>query len=152
MEPSAEPSAEPSVNVTDNCRLEVHSIEALDWSTWKGLWIPWGGSMSNWGTHLGSEEYDPDARVMTLSYEESMKNYEYDIDGVSNAANIMNFIRYFAYYEIPDKSMESLNEIFNPYYYGHITEMSIDASSASQVAKWYTSLCIVRKPIFSFRL
>jgi uncharacterized protein len=28
----------------------------------RGLWIPCGGSLSPWNTHLGSEEYEPDAR------------------------------------------------------------------------------------------
>ena len=28
-----------------------------DW----GLWVPCAGSVTPWGTHLGSEEYEPDA-------------------------------------------------------------------------------------------
>ncbi|MCA9489127.1 MAG: DUF839 domain-containing protein [Myxococcales bacterium] len=34
----------------------------VDWSAWGGVWFPCSGQVSPWGTHLGSEEYEPDAR------------------------------------------------------------------------------------------
>ena len=38
------------------------SVENIDMSAINGLWIPCAGSLSPWNTHLGSEEYEPDAR------------------------------------------------------------------------------------------
>ena len=38
------------------------AVKNIDFSGIKGLWIPCAGSLSPWNTHLGSEEYEPDAR------------------------------------------------------------------------------------------
>jgi len=38
------------------------SVKNIDMSGVNGLWIPCAGSKSPWNTHLGSEEYEPDAR------------------------------------------------------------------------------------------
>lgn len=42
-------------------KLTVTSIGSVDWSAWDGLWVPCAGSVTPWGTHLGSEEGEPDA-------------------------------------------------------------------------------------------
>jgi hypothetical protein len=41
--------------------LSLKSYHNVDTSGIRGLWIPCGGSLSPWGTHLSSEEYMPDA-------------------------------------------------------------------------------------------
>lgn len=38
-------------------------MQLVDWSEFGGLWTPCAGSVSPWGTSLGSEEYEPDARA-----------------------------------------------------------------------------------------
>jgi len=45
--------------------LSVTNVRNIDFSTVGGLWIPCAGSLSPWNTHLGSEEYEPDARCLT---------------------------------------------------------------------------------------
>jgi len=45
--------------------LTVTDVRNIDFSTVGGLWIPCAGSLSPWNTHLGSEEYEPDARCIT---------------------------------------------------------------------------------------
>jgi hypothetical protein len=42
--------------------LRTVALENIDMSGVSGLWIPCAGSLSPWNTHLGSEEYEPDAR------------------------------------------------------------------------------------------
>lgn len=42
--------------------LTVTNLRNIDFSGVNGLWIPCAGSLSPWNTHLGSEEYEPDAR------------------------------------------------------------------------------------------
>ncbi len=42
--------------------LRTVSLKNIDMSRVAGLWIPCAGSLSPWNTHLGSEEYEPDAR------------------------------------------------------------------------------------------
>ena len=42
--------------------LTTVALKNIDMSAAHGLWIPCAGSLSPWNTHLGSEEYEPDAR------------------------------------------------------------------------------------------
>lgn len=42
--------------------LEVVSTKALDLSGIDGIWNPCAGSVTPWNTHLGSEEYEPEAK------------------------------------------------------------------------------------------
>ena len=42
--------------------LKPVKVNKIDFSAVNGLWIPCNGSLSPWNTHLGSEEYEPDAR------------------------------------------------------------------------------------------
>jgi secreted PhoX family phosphatase len=44
--------------------LTVAKMRKIDFSSVGGLWIPCAGSLSPWNTHLGSEEYEPDARAV----------------------------------------------------------------------------------------
>jgi hypothetical protein len=36
----------------------------MDWSEYGGIWVPCAGSVTPWKSHLGSEEYEPDAKVL----------------------------------------------------------------------------------------
>jgi len=44
--------------------LVTVALRNIDMSGVGGLWIPCAGSLSPWNTHLGSEEYEPDARCV----------------------------------------------------------------------------------------
>lgn len=47
--------------------LKAAKMKKIDFSGVGGLWIPCAGSLSPWNTHLGSEEYEPDARAVEAS-------------------------------------------------------------------------------------
>lgn len=47
--------------------LSVKSSTPVDFSAWGGVWVPCAGSFSPWGTHLGGEEYEPDARLFEMA-------------------------------------------------------------------------------------
>jgi uncharacterized protein len=44
-------------------KLSAQRVRALDVSGINGIWDPCAGSVTPWNTHLGSEEYEPDART-----------------------------------------------------------------------------------------
>ncbi len=75
--------------------LTVNHAKKIDFSNVNGLWTPCNGSTTDWGTHLGSEEYEPDARAFEDPSSSSYKD-------VTNFAKL-----YFG-----DTSKA------NPYYYG----------------------------------
>lgn len=41
--------------------LSIVKAAPVDFSSVGGIWIPCAGSVTPWGSHLGSEEYEPDA-------------------------------------------------------------------------------------------
>lgn len=44
--------------------LSAYDVSNIGMTAVDGLWIPCAGSLSPWNTHLGSEEYEPDARCI----------------------------------------------------------------------------------------
>ncbi|WP_028399812.1 PhoX family protein [Ectobacillus panaciterrae] len=96
--------------------LTVNNSKKIDFSNVNGLWTPCNGTTTEWNTHLGSEEYEPDAR----SFEDpSSSSYK----AVTNFAN----------YYFGDKSKA------NPYFYGWIPEISVNAHGEPSVVKHYST-------------
>ncbi len=58
---------------TKEGKLIPTDTKNIDFSSVGGLWVPCAGSVSPWGTHLGSEEYEPDASLITTA--EPMTEY-----------------------------------------------------------------------------
>ena len=46
----------------DQGQLSAVRTRPLDFSSLNGGWVHCAGSVTPWGTHLGSEEYEPDAK------------------------------------------------------------------------------------------
>ncbi len=42
--------------------LKAVNTKNIDFSEYNGLWVPCAGSITPWNTHLGSEEYEPNAK------------------------------------------------------------------------------------------
>lgn len=97
-------------------KLTVNHAKKIDFSNVNGLWTPCNGSTTDWGTHLGSEEYEPDARAFEDPSSSSYKD-------VTNFAKL-----YFG-----DTSKA------NPYYYGWIPEISVDENGHASVVKHYST-------------
>ena len=76
-----------------------------------GLWIPCGGSLSPWGTHLSSEEYHPDA-----------------FDQGDNQS--LSTLRAFSQNAFG-------NADANPYWYGHLPEVTVKTDGTADFKKYY---------------
>ncbi|KAF1048209.1 PhoX family protein [Xylophilus sp.] len=77
----------------------------------KGLWIPCGGSLSPWGTHLSSEEYHPDA---------------FDQGDNQSLATLKAF------------SQNAFgNADASPYWYGHLPEVTVKPDGTAGFRKYY---------------
>jgi secreted PhoX family phosphatase len=97
-----------------NGMLKPTDLKKIDFSGVNGLWIPCNGSLSPWNTHLGSEEYEPDARAF---FADNTKTYV--------ASYAQNF------YQTKSKNG-------NPYFYGFIPEVTVKADSSTSVVKHYS--------------
>jgi secreted PhoX family phosphatase len=106
----------------------------IDFSSVGGLWTPCAGSVTPWGTHLGSEEYPADARA----FESATTTSEVDASSLAMA-------RYWGldpYTDSdkdgePDLDIGDLRDVYNPYAYGYATEVTLDSGGGAAVAKHY---------------
>ncbi|MDQ6596138.1 DUF839 domain-containing protein [Bacillus salipaludis] len=96
--------------------LTPKEVKKIDFSSVNGLWIPCNGSLSPWNTHLGSEEYEPDAR-----------NFEMDANSSARTQTESFAKLYFG-----DKSKA------NPYFYGFVPEIKVDKQGDASVEKHYS--------------
>ena len=113
-------------------KLTATQTAPVDFAEFGGLWVPCAGSVTPWGTHLGSEEYEPDAEVIETTD---------DITKMDDYAKPMAL--YFGYDAMsPMKdgatpTMEAFRKVFNPYAYGYITEISIGDDGKGEGVKHY---------------
>ncbi len=105
--------------------LTAISTRPIDFSSVGGLWTPCAGSVTPWGSHLGSEEYPPNARAFGAAGSMS------DVDKYTK-----DMVRYFGL--DPDKaSLDEVRSVFNPYAYGYPTEVAVDAEGNALPVKQY---------------
>ena len=86
--------------------MKYHNV---DTSGVNGLWITCGASLSPWGTHLSSEEYEPNA--FAAATDAQFKAFSKNLYGSETAAN--------------------------PYNYGHMPEVTVNADGTGSIKKHY---------------
>ncbi|CAN5870734.1 DUF839 domain-containing protein [soil metagenome] len=89
--------------------LTLVKYHNVDMSSAHGLWITCGASLSPWGTHLSSEEYEPDAPFAATNAQ--FKAYSKNVFGDETTAN--------------------------PYHYGHLPEVTVNPDGTGTVKKHY---------------
>ena len=96
-------------------KLKLVKYHNVDTSGVKGLWITCGASLSPWGTHLSSEEYEPDA--FTAAGNSQFKAFIENLYGDAAAS------------ADPVKA--------NPYHYGHMPEVFVKPDGSGVIKKHY---------------
>jgi secreted PhoX family phosphatase len=84
-----------------------------------GGWVHCAGVTTPWQSHLGSEEYEPNARTIETS-----------LNSTTMMTSDSNFNEVTTYYwnDVNNSNADANN---NPYYYGYIPEVKIDATLAT---------------------
>lgn len=97
----------------DTGKLSLVKYHNVDTSAVKGLWITCGASLSPWGTHLSSEEYEPDAfnQGATSIPLSILQGFSQNLFGNTTQAN--------------------------PYDYGHLPEVTVKADGTGSIKKHY---------------
>lgn len=90
-------------------KLSLVKYHNVDTSGVHGLWITCGASLSPWGTHLSSEEYEPDAFA-------------------DRSANFMNDF---------SQNLYGNAATAKPYHYGHMPEVIVKADGTASIKKHY---------------
>lgn len=70
-------------------KLSLVKDHNVDTAPAMGLWITCGSSLSPWGTHLSSEEYEPDA--FTLATNSQFKAFSKNLFGDETKANMYHY-------------------------------------------------------------
>lgn len=90
-------------------KLSLVKYHNVDTSGVNGLWITCGASISPWGTHLSSEEYEPNA--FALRTKNFMDDFSKNLYGDATKAN--------------------------PYNYGHLPEVTVNLDGTASIKKHY---------------
>lgn len=90
-------------------KLALVKYHNVDTSGVNGLWITCGASVSPWGTHLASEEYEPDAFAIATN----------------------------AQFHAFSKNLYGNETTANPYNYGHLPEVTVNADGSGSIRKHY---------------
>jgi secreted PhoX family phosphatase len=90
-------------------KLSLVKYHNVDTSSVNGLWITCGASLSPWGTHLSSEEYEPNA--FTAATDAQFKAFS--------------------------KNLYGSETIANPYHYGHMPEVTVNSDGTASIKKHY---------------
>ncbi|MFC4929016.1 PhoX family protein [Massilia sp. GCM10023247] len=90
-------------------KLTLVKYHNVDTSSVEGLWITCGASLSPWGTHLSSEEYEPNA--FTAATDPQFMAFSRNLYGSETAAN--------------------------PYNYGHMPEVTVKPDGTASIKKHY---------------
>ncbi len=107
-------------------QLTPISTRPIDFSGVGGLWVPCAGSVTPWNTHLGSEEYPPDARAQAEATAlDQIDDYDYPM------------ARYFGL-DPETMSLDDFRGAFNPYRYGYPTEVAVSEDGETTVTKHYS--------------
>jgi len=110
--------------------LQFVRSKPLDFTADKGLWTPCAGSVTPWETHLGSEEYEPDAHC-------------YADDNCAWNSWPMNkvrpFLRFFGVYAGSTGFNKNIarDAGFYPYRYGYPWETKVNADFTETTTKLY---------------
>jgi hypothetical protein len=90
-------------------KLTLVKYHNVDTSGVNGLWITCGASLSPWGTHLSSEEYEPNAYLAATDAQ--FKTFSKNLYGDETKAN--------------------------PYNYGHLPEVTVNTDGTASIKKHY---------------
>lgn len=90
-------------------KLSLVQYHNVDTSAVHGLWTTCGASLSPWGTHLSSEEYEPDAQV--CRNDSAFRAFSRNLFGDETKAN--------------------------PYHYGHLPEVTVNPDGSGSIKKHY---------------
>ncbi|MBB1072970.1 DUF839 domain-containing protein [Rhodoferax sp. 4810] len=97
--------------------LTAVRTRSLDFAAVRGGWVHCAGSVTPWGTHLGSEEYEPDAKQWR---DNTITEYNAAMASYFNAAP------------------SAAATVVNPYDYGYPVEIKVDDFNHATVTKHYS--------------
>lgn len=94
-------------------QLKAVALVNVDASAVNGIWTPCAGSVTPWGSHLGGEEYEPNAREFETRPLQAMNLYQGTLGKTAQDGGA------------------------NPYHYGYKFEVVVQPDGSSNIVKHY---------------
>jgi secreted PhoX family phosphatase len=95
------------------------------------VWVPCAGSVTPWQTHLGSEEYPPDAKLHSIKS-------EFPASDKWPTTQTTHMMRYWDHYNYSTVTQATANALkFNPYQYGYPWETVVKKDFTEKTTKLY---------------
>eukprot|EP00892_Ulva_mutabilis_P001300 jgi/Ulvmu1/11170/UM072_0006.1 len=85
---------------------------AMDWSAYEGSWVTCAGSVTPWQTHLGSEEFEPDARALQDAVIQDPSGTSWTEQRIASWATLYRGVSV-------DTPNSEILDILHPYLYGY---------------------------------
>lgn len=112
------------LNQDANGILTAEKTRNIDFKNIEGGWVHCAGSVTPWGTHLGSEEYEPDAKLVDAKSGKITSDYDNDMAKYYGLVN--------------DSTQEGYYNGMNVYNYGWQIEIGVKDYNNVDVAKHYS--------------
>lgn len=104
-------------STTGELSVKENSMQYISQKDGFGGWVHCAGMTTPWNSHLGSEEYEPDARKTIM-------------DPTTKLTGNARFDEVTQYYWNDENNANATYDN-NPYYYGYIPEVTVDGSGAT---------------------
>jgi hypothetical protein len=108
-------------SATGKLSVKANTLKYISQKDGFGGWVHCAGITTPWESHLGSEEYEPNARTI-----------EDTLNTTTMLTDDANFNEVTKYYW-KDENNANTTANNNPYYYGYIPEVKVDATATTPV-------------------
>lgn len=112
--------------------LSAAWTKAIDLSSVDGAWTSCAGSVTPWGTHLGGEEYPPDARGI----EQAMVDFA-TFSTHGSRGDVTPVAKYKGFSPLTAANFDAFAAQYSAYFHGYPIEVRVDAAGTPTVAKHY---------------
>jgi secreted PhoX family phosphatase len=107
-------------------KLTTKRLKPVDFSSQDGCWVPCAGSVTPWQTHIGSEEYPPDAKAFFAE------------TGETSSSGHRDFQRWYGQYNNSYLTYTQMTSNgYHPYAYGYPWETVVKADFTETTTKLY---------------
>eukprot|EP01024_Parvocaulis_polyphysoides_P040029 TRINITY_DN3634_c0_g3_i5.p1 TRINITY_DN3634_c0_g3~~TRINITY_DN3634_c0_g3_i5.p1 ORF type:complete len:676 (-),score=103.96 TRINITY_DN3634_c0_g3_i5:355-2382(-) len=118
---------------SENGNLSVQNLRYINTTSVGGIWSPCSGGVTPWNTHLGGEEYPPNARF----FREAPTLEAFIAKDKFIGGKVLYWMKFYGLYP-KWVDIYNIRQNLKPYRYGYNFEVSVSASGETVVKKHFS--------------